>query len=155
VIIPLSHENMHGRRWPIVTVAIITLNAIAFLGTHWTMEKEVNQTAEIQQHIILLAAAHPDTPMTAAEQKLVERFRQSQAKTWDVVSSPNHTPLNAWDVDMRSWTELRCEEEMTRLAGQMDQMRAESILGRFAFYPSHPSAISYLTANFLHEGWMP
>ena len=154
MIIPLSHENMHGRRWPIVTVAIIALNVVAFLGTHWTMEKEGNQTAEIQQHIILLAAAHPDTPMTPAEQKLVDSFRQSQAKTWDVVSSPNHTPLNAWDVDMRSWTELRCEEEMTRLAGQLDQMRAESILGRFAFYPSHPSATSYLTANFLHEGWM-
>ncbi len=153
MIIPLSHENMHGRRWPFVTIAIIALNVVVFLGTHWTMENEGKQTAEIQQHIILLAAAHPGTPMTPAEQKLVDTFRQQQAKTWDVVSSPDHTPLNAWDVDMRSWTDLRCEEEMTRLASQLDQMRAESILGRFAFYPSHPSAISFLTANFLHEGW--
>src|SRR5579864_7132073 len=120
---------MNGRRWPIVTIAIISLNVFVFLGTHWTMENEGKQTAEIQQHIILLAAAHPDTPMTPAEQKLVEGFRQSQPKIWNVVSSPDHTPLNAWDVDMRSWTELRCEEEMTRLAGQLDQMRAESILG--------------------------
>ncbi len=135
MIIPLSHENMHGRRWPFVTIAIIALNVVVFLGTHWTMENEGKQTAEIQQHIILLAAAHPGTPMTPAEQKLVDSFRQQQAKTWDVLSSPDHTPLNAWDVDMRSWTDLRCEEEMTRLAGQLDQMRAESILGRFAFYP--------------------
>ena len=154
MIIPLSHENMHGRRWPIVTIAIIILNVLVFLGTHWTIENEGKQTAEIQQHIILLAAAHPDTPMTPAEKTLVDGFRQAQTKTWDVISSENHTPLNAWDVEMRSWTDLRCEEEMTRLAGQLDQMRAESILGRFAFYPSHPSAISYLTANFLHEGWM-
>lgn len=154
MIIPLNHENMHGRRWPIVTIAILTLNVIAFLGTHWTIESEGKQTAEIQQHIILLAAAHPDTPMTPAEQTLVERFHQTQTKTWDVISSPEHTPLNAWDVEMRSWSEVRCEEEMNRLGGQLDQMRAESILGRFAFYPSQPSAISYLTATFLHEGWM-
>src|SRR5487761_988515 len=115
---------MHGRRWPYVTGAIIVLNAIAFLGTHWTMETEGRQMGELQQHIILLAAAHPDTPMSAAEQKLVERFRQSQPKMWDVVASPNHTPLNAWDVDMRAWSDVRCEEEMTRLAGQLDQMRA-------------------------------
>lgn len=153
MIIPLSHENMHGRRWPVVTIAIISLNVVVFLGTHWTMEREAAQTGDIQQHIILLAAAHPDTPMSPAEQKLVDSFRQSQAKTWEMFSSPNHTPLNAWDVDMRSWSDLRCEEEMTRLAGELDQARAESILGRFAFYPSHPSAISYLTANFLHEGW--
>ena len=154
MIIPLNHENMHGRRWPIITVAIITLNAIAFLGTHWTMENEGRQMGEIQQRIILLAAAHPDTPMTPAEQKLVASFRQAQTKTWDVISSPTHTPLNAWDVDMRSWSELRCKEEMTRLGGQLDQMHADSVLGRFAFYPSHPTAVSYLTANFLHAGWM-
>ena len=84
MIIPLSHENMHGRRWPFVTIAIIVLNVLVFLGTHWTMENEGKQTAEIQQHIILLAAAHPGTPMTPAEQKLVDSFRQRKQRrgTW-------------------------------------------------------------------------
>ena len=67
MIIPLSHENMHGRRWPIITVAIISLNVLAFLGTHWTIENEGKRTAEIQEHIVLLAAAHPDTPKSPAE----------------------------------------------------------------------------------------
>ena len=154
MIIPLNHENMHGRRWPYVTIAIIVLNTIAFLGTHWTMENEGRQMSEIQERIVLLAAAHPDTPMSAGEQKLVDSFRQSQAKTWDLLSSPNRTPLNSWDIDMRAWGDTRCEEEMVRLGGEYDQAKAESILGRYAFNPSHPTAISYLTANFLHGGWL-
>ncbi len=154
MIIPLNHENMHGRRWPYVTIAIIALNAFVFLATHWTMESEARQMGEIQEHIVLLAAAHPNTPMNASEQKLVASFRQAQSKAWDLLSSPNRTPLNAWDIDMRAWSELRCEEEMTRLGGRLDQMQAESILGRYGFYPSRRTAISYLTANFLHAGWL-
>ena len=154
MIIPLNHENMRGRRWPYVTVAIIALNAVVFLATHWTIEREAHQMGEVQEHIILLAAAHPDTPMSAAEQKLVESFRHSQAQEWDLFASPNRTPLDAWDVQMHTWTEPRCEEEMTLLGGQLDQMRSESILGRYAFYPSRRVGISYLTANFLHGGWM-
>ena len=154
MIIPLNHENMHGRRWPYVTLAVIALNAIFFLATHWTIERETREMGEVQEHIILLAAAHPDTPMSTAEQKLVENFRHSQIKAWDLFASPNHTPLDAWDADMRAWTGPRCEEEMNRFGGQLDQIEAESTLGRFAFYPSHRTVISYLTANFLHGGWL-
>lgn len=154
MIIPLNHENMHGRRWPYVTIGIIALNTLFFLGTHWTIERESHEMGEVHEHIILLAAAHPDTPMSGAEQKLVESFRRSQTKMWDLLASPNHTPLDAWDVQMRAWTEPRCEEEMTLLGAQLDQMQSESTLGRYAFYPSRRVPISYLTANFLHAGWM-
>jgi membrane associated rhomboid family serine protease len=154
VIIPLNHENMQGRRWPYVTIGIIALNTIAFLATNWTIERETKEMGEVREHILLLTAAHPDTPMNATEQKLVENFRHSQAKMWDLLASRDHTPLDAWDVDMRSWTEPRCEEEMTRLGARLDQMQSESVLGRYAFYPSRRVPISYLTANFLHGGWL-
>jgi membrane associated rhomboid family serine protease len=144
---------MHGRRWPFVTWGIIALNTIFFLATYRTIERESRAIGEIREHILLLAAAHPDTPMTAAEQKLVDSFRHSQGKAWDLVASPNHSPVDDWDLEMRSWTGPRCEEEMTRLGAQLDRMQEESVLGRYAFYPSRRSAISYLTANFLHGGW--
>ena len=154
MIIPLNHENMQGRRWPYVTIGIIALNAIAFLATHSTIDHETKEMGEVREHILLLAAAHRDTPMNSTEQKLVENFRHSQAKTWDLLASRDHTPLDAWDVDMRTWTEPRWEEEMSRLGAQLDQMQLESVLGRYAFYPSRRVPISYLTANFLHGGWL-
>src|SRR5260370_12548293 len=145
---------MHGRRWPYVTIGLIALNTIFFLATHGAIDRETHETGEVQEHILLLAAAHPNTSMNASEQKLVENFRQSQSKVWDLFSSNHRTPLDTWDVQMRDWTDSRCEEEMIRLGGQLDHMQAESILGRYAFYPSRRVAISYLTANFLHGGWL-
>src|ERR1700732_1764609 len=145
---------MQGRRWPYVTIGIIALNAIAFLATHSTIDRETKEMGEVREHILLLAATHPKTPMNATEQKLVENFRHSQAKTWDLLASPDHTPLDAWDVDMRTWTEPRCEEEITRLGTQLDQMQSESVLGRYAFYPSRRVPITYISANFLHGGWL-
>lgn len=154
VIIPLNHENMQGRRWPYVTIGIIALNTICFLATHWTIDRESQQMGQVRQQIILLAAAHPNTPMSPAEQKLVDSFRKSQTKTWNMLVSPKHPPINAWDMEVRSWSDPRCEEEMTLLSGQLEQIQSNSILGRYAFYPSRPAPISYLTANFLHGGWM-
>jgi membrane associated rhomboid family serine protease len=43
---------------------------------------------------------------------------------------------------------------MTRLGAQLDQMQSQSVLGRYAFYPSRRLPISYLTASFLHGGWL-
>ncbi len=37
MLIPLRHENMEGRRWPVVTFALLALNVAIFLGTHWTI----------------------------------------------------------------------------------------------------------------------
>jgi hypothetical protein len=38
----LRHENMEGRRWPVISIALIAINVVAFLGTHWA-----NRRAEI------------------------------------------------------------------------------------------------------------
>jgi membrane associated rhomboid family serine protease len=154
VIIPLNHENMHGRRWPYVTIGLIVLNTIFFLATHGTLDREIQEIGQIQGHILLLAATHPSTAMNAAEQRLVENFRRSKAKAWELYSSADRTPLDSWDVEMREWTGPRCEEEMIRLGGQLEQIQAESTLGRYAFYPSRRVPLSYLTANFLHGGWL-
>jgi hypothetical protein len=39
LLIPLRHENMEGRRWPVVTFTLIALNVLIFLGTHWKIEE--------------------------------------------------------------------------------------------------------------------
>jgi len=40
MLIPLRHENMEGRRWPVVTFALIALNVLIFFGTHWKIEEQ-------------------------------------------------------------------------------------------------------------------
>src|SRR2546430_7994788 len=43
MLIPLRHENMEGRRWPVVTFALIALNLLIFLGT-----RSEEHTSELQ-----------------------------------------------------------------------------------------------------------
>src|SRR5260370_19327911 len=43
---------------------------------------------------------------------------------------------------------------MDSLAGQYVELEQSSILERYAFIPAHPQPISYVTANFLHGGWL-
>jgi hypothetical protein len=56
MLIPLRHENMQGRRWPVITIGLIALNAVIFLGTHWKMDEQAPELGEVRTHIILLAA---------------------------------------------------------------------------------------------------
>ncbi len=46
------------------------------------------------------------------------------------------------------------QSEMDTLTGQFEQMEQTSILDQYAFVPGQPKPISYLTANFLHGGWL-
>lgn len=154
MIIPLHHENMHGRRWPYVTIAIIALNTLFFVVTHGQLEQEAQHLAEAREHVLLLAAVHPGTPMNEAEQSLVATFRRSQPKTWKRWGSPNRQAASLWDLRMRTWGPERSAAEMTQLGTQLDQLQSQSLVARYAFLPSHPTLTSYLTANFLHGGWL-
>lgn len=35
MLIPTGHENLEGRRWPWITIAIIALNFVVFGFTNW------------------------------------------------------------------------------------------------------------------------
>ncbi len=64
-----------------------------------------------------------------------------------------------------SWTpktaKIKMTDDPSKLQAEMDSLNekfvklsATSITQHYAFVPASPSAISYLTANFLHGGWM-
>jgi membrane associated rhomboid family serine protease len=48
----------------------------------------------------------------------------------------------------------KLQAEMDTLNQQFASLAAVSITQRYAFVPAQPTAISYLTANFLHGGWL-
>src|SRR5260370_11342451 len=49
----------------------------------------------------------------------------------------------------------KLQDEMDALNGQFLSLSKASIVEQYAFVPAQPTAISYLTANFLHGGWLP
>jgi membrane associated rhomboid family serine protease len=154
MIIPLTHENMKGRRWPYVTMAIIALNLLVFLGTHWKIEEESQQIAQLEVHILVLDAAHPDIQVPPAAQKMVDAFSHENAQLWHRLRDGEQGPVDAWDIQMRDWTPEQASAEMANLSQQLEQAQHDSILQRFAYYSYRPTPQSFLTANFLHGGWM-
>ena len=101
MLIPLRHENMAGRRWPVISIALIAINIVAFLGTHWQIDAQNPKRAEVRAHILLLAAMHPDLNMNPEVQQFVTTFRDKNPSVWQKAASPGREVEDAWDAKMR------------------------------------------------------
>jgi membrane associated rhomboid family serine protease len=155
MLIPLRHENMEGRRWPVISIAIIAVNVLAFLGTHWQIEAQGPKRSEVRAHILLLAATHPELSMNPEAQEFVTRFQKESPAVWRRVTSQNRDVVDTWDAKMRLIEDpAELQRQMDSLEQQFAELEHNSILQRYAFIPAHPEPISYVTANFLHGGWL-
>jgi len=157
MLIPLRHENMDGRRWPIITFGIIALNIIAFLGTHWTIDKQEPEFGEVKLHLILLSAAHPEAKIQGKAQEFVTTIQTRNPALWKEAKNQNRELQDGWDARMRMMADEHPEivqDEMNSLTARYEELESTSFLAKYAFIPAHQTAISLLCANFLHGGWL-
>lgn len=158
MIIPLAHEDLRGRRWPGVTIAIIALNALIFLGTHNAMERETQQVARAQLHVLLLSARYPDTRMTRDVRQMIDAHEHQNPDAYRQLASPvpGQTPVDDWDTQFqaKNWTQAEADSEMAALSLKLQQARDSSIAWNYAFHPFHRTLKSYITANFLNGSWL-
>ena len=155
MLIPIKHENMAARRWPVVTLALIAINVAVFLFTFSAIDDEAPQLGEIKTHILILAALHPELKIQSESQQLVDGFKQSRPQQWKQVQNPNRDIIDPYDA------RIRLMEDPSKLQAEMDQLNSQyvdlsksSLIEQYAFIPAQPRPISYLTANFLHGGWL-
>jgi membrane associated rhomboid family serine protease len=155
MLIPIKHENMTARRWPVVTLSLIAINTLVFLFTMTAMDSEAPELGEVKSHILILAALHPELKMQAESQHLVDGFKQSHSDQWKHAQDPYRDIIDAYDAKIKMTEDTsQLQEEMDSLNGQLVKLSANSITEQYAFVPANPRPISYLTANFLHGGWL-
>jgi membrane associated rhomboid family serine protease len=157
MLIPLRHENMQGRRWPVITIGLIALNAVIFLGTHWKMDEQAPELGEVRTHIILLAAMHPELNIHGKAEDLVTTVQTKNPALWKQAQNQNRDVHDPWDARIRMQADEHPEAmqaEMDSLSARFEVLDTTSVLSKYAFIPAHPTALSYLTANFLHGGWL-
>jgi membrane associated rhomboid family serine protease len=156
MIIPIAHEDQRGRRWPYVTIAIIALNVVVFLFTHTKLQAEQHQAGEVQFHILALGARYPDLQLPPEATDMIEAFKREHARLYRTLGTPNRRPYDDWDAQLLSgnWTNADLDAQVETLRMQLDQIHQESLAWNYAFHPYHPTAISYISANFLHGGWL-
>lgn len=155
MFIPLGHESNGGRRWPVITVALVLLNLFAFLGTHGKLNEETPQRSQIHAHLILLAAQHPELSVTLAAQEYLDDFKKNNPGLWKEAQSQTRDIADAFDAKIRLMDDpASLQREMDSLTADFAADSRDSILEKYAFIPAHPRAISYVTGNFLHGGWL-
>jgi membrane associated rhomboid family serine protease len=155
MFIPIKHENMTARRWPVVTLALIAINTVVFLFTMTAIDDGTPQLGEVKSHILILAATHPELKLQPESQRIVDGFKQSHPNEWKQVQNPYRDIINAYDAKIKLTDDTaKLQTEMDTLNDQLKQLSSVSIVEQYAFIPGHPRAISYLTANFLHGGWL-
>jgi membrane associated rhomboid family serine protease len=155
MLIPIGHENLHGRRWPYISVAIIALNVVVFLGTHWTLEAESQRIGEIESHLLMLAGAHPELKMTGDAETFVQNFEQNNPKMAEKLRSSSRDIEDEWDARMRVTEDPgELQADTDALCQQYSDELKSSVLRNYAYVPAAPHAISYFTSLFLHGGWL-
>ena len=161
MLLPIGHENMSARRWPVVTLALIVINVVAFVITNGPLEDAAatrGQVATVREHILILAALRPDLSLHAEAQQVVDQFREANPKRWQwaLDQSYNRPVEDAWDARIRMMNDPRVlQSQMDDLAKELaDTGQTTTLLDEYAFVPAHPKPLSYLTANFLHGGWI-
>lgn len=155
MLVPIKHENMVARRWPVVTLTLIAINTIVFFLTTMSMHDEAPQLGEVKADILILAALHPELKMHPEEQVLVDGFKQSHPAAWKQVQNPHRDVISPYDAKIKMMEDPeKLQQEMDSLNEQYAKLSSSSITEQYAFVPAHPTAVSYLTANFLHGGWM-
>jgi membrane associated rhomboid family serine protease len=155
LLIPLKHENMQGRRWPVITFGLIALNLIIFLGTHWTMERQQTEFAEVRVQLLLLAAVHPELRMPEDVEQFVTDFQESNPEAWKQASTHFRGLLDPSEARTRSMNNPEeLQSEMDALAQKYRETQDQSILLNYGFVPAHTKPITYLTSIFLHAGWI-
>src|SRR5205807_676782 len=98
---------------------------------------------------------HPELKMQPESQRLVDGYKQSHPDAWKQIQSPYRDILDAYDAKLKmSENPSNLQEEMDSLSAEYVKLSRTSILDQYAFVPANPTGISYLTANFLHLGWM-
>jgi len=155
MLIPIRHENMSARRWPVVTLALIVINTVVFLATHDALTRQAPEVGKVKVHILILAATHPELALSSDAQQLVNGFKDHNPNEWAKLQDPSHQVIDPWDAQIRLVDEpYQLQQEMDSLSDEYSKLRSTSLAEQYAFVPAHPRAIAYITANFLHGGWL-
>src|SRR5262245_65045958 len=102
MLLPIKHENMSARRWPVVTLALITINVVLFLHTFQSLDDQASpKLKEVKVHILLLAAMHPELAMPPESQKLVADFQKRNPGVWKQAKDQNREIADGWDARIR------------------------------------------------------
>ncbi len=102
MLIPIQHENMSARRWPVITIGLILVNLLIFAGTHRIVDQQDSQLWKVEEHILILAAIHPNLVLDPQGQRVCGWFSEPSFQTIGPrLQNPNSEIIDEWDARTR------------------------------------------------------
>jgi len=131
LLIPLRHENMRGRRWPVVTFTLIALNTLVFLFTVGPIHDQQPERSHVRVQLLVLAATHPELHMSAAAEAFVDAFKKKAGDEWDKVVLSSSAARNAQAaVADETGDVAHLQEQMDSVCQEFDTQQNTDILDK-------------------------
>src|SRR5271170_1767232 len=142
---------MRGRRWPYITFALIGLNIIAFLLSYGPMKDQQAQRSQVRLQLLAFDAAHPDLQLSPASQSYVDGVRKYLGDRFETAFKDKRyaSLVHGYSDDPAA-----LQQQMDTLCQAYEAELKTDILDNYAFVPARPHFLAYITANFLHGGWL-
>ena len=155
MLIPLRHENMRGRRWPIITFVLIGLNFLIFLLTKGPIQEQQPERTQVRLRLVVMAATHPELHLSSEAGAYVEAVKKKAGEQWDKLIAANRSAVEIQNERAgQSNDPAELQQQMDSLCEAFEAQQNTDILDKYAFVPARPNPLSYITANFLHGGWL-
>ena len=152
MLFPIKHENMTARRWPVITLALIAINTLAFVATNSVTLQQQEAVEAAKHSMVAYATAHPELKLDDRAAEVVKNARRADPDLLKEFQLAPSTDTPAPDA-LFDGSEIR-QVKMDKLVRAYEDAASNSILNTYGFVPAHPNPLSYITANFLHGGWL-
>ncbi len=156
MIIPISHEDMRGRRWPYVTGGIILLNFLIFLFTNNAIERQQQLYLEKTRDAFHYYVGHPYLKPSPPLDKVLARISQSSRRDRLLVESMKALNEDASQArgGVDEATKAEQQAELDALCAAMADSERASVLSKFGYVPAENNFLGLVTSQFLHGGWL-
>ena len=156
IIIPISHEDLSGRRWPYVTGAILLLNVVIFLSTHWSIQRHQREFEEQAMAAYRYHKLYPylePTPLLDKVSTQIEGASRKERLAAESVRAIREDAVQARG-GVKPAVKARRQARLDKLCEKMAAAREASPLRRYAYTPAENNWLGMITSQFLHGGWM-
>ncbi|HVK66231.1 MAG TPA: rhomboid family intramembrane serine protease [Polyangium sp.] len=144
MILPITHENMEARRWPVVTLVII---AICFVIHSVVAATERSQTRDLSALVSQALTYHAAHPYLKTRPPLDEIIGYTQLPLLAEKPRPEKAPDDEEAL-------ARQQQHFDELGLSVQKTIDAFPTRRFGYVPARGDVLGLVTHQFLHGGWL-
>jgi membrane associated rhomboid family serine protease len=149
LVVPISHDDMRGRRWPIVTTVIIAACFFAFVATLLARSGSDAEVSRTGKAALEYYAAHPYLRPKPPLDGVVARYVAAlPPPKRDALQAALAAPTKVSDID-RGIEQSELDVLTDELADALDATPTR----RFGYVPAENNVLGLFTYAFMHGGW--